>query len=149
MFSLTPGLGSRHLRTVVAVAMAALGLNAGPASAQIISTSIPRAETAGAQAAEKKFALHVMGSPFSKWRYNELVAAPWEDDPDFGDIGFFTGTPNSDFILAGEGVVKVSSAFTLGFGGWYNKVGKVQYDFDVNAYDLVRRQKSIFNALLQ
>ena len=136
MDSSTSWLGRRLVRTATAVALTALGLSAVPASAQIISTSIPRADTAGAQAEEKKFALHVMGSPFSKWRYNEIVAGIWEDDSDFADIGFFTGTPNSDFLLAGEGVVKVSSSFTLGFGGWYNKVGKVQYNFDVNAYNL-------------
>jgi hypothetical protein len=144
MDSSTPGLGCGRLRGVLAAtAVAVLGFGAVPASAQIISTSIPRADTAGAQAAEKKFALHIMGSPFSKWRYNELVAGVWEDDfgDPYADIGFFTGDPNSDFILAGEGVFKVSSNWTVGFGGWYNKVGKVEYDFDVDTYDLITGDK--------
>lgn len=105
---------------------------AAPASAQIIATSIPREDTGGAGAAEKKFALHLMASPFSKWRYNELLLGQTQfDDRVFTDIGVFTGTPNSDFLLAGEAVFKAGSDWNIGLGGWYNKVGKVQYDFDV------------------
>jgi hypothetical protein len=117
------------------VALLAFFLGAAPASAQIISTSIPKAETPGAQAQEKTFAFHVMGSPFSKWHYNEIVAADWTDNPNNTDVGIFSGTPNSDFLLAGEAVVKLGKSFSLGGGGWYNKVGKVQYDFKVQTYN--------------
>lgn len=128
----------RAKRAIAACAMGALWLVPVPASAQIISTSIPRAET-GVQAEEKKFALHVMASPLSKWRYNEIVAGGWEDDfgNPYSDIGLFTGTPNSDFLLAGEGVVRAGPSITIGFGGWYNKVGRVSYNFDVNTYDAI------------
>lgn len=123
-------------RAIAAAALSALWMGVAPASAQIISTSIPKADAAG-QAQEKKFALHVMASPLSKWRYNEIVAGAWEDD--FGDlhsdIGLFSGTPNSDFLLAGEAVVRAGRSITIGFGGWYNKVGKVNYDFNVNTYN--------------
>jgi hypothetical protein len=127
-----------RVRSAIAgVALSALWLGVVPASAQIISTSIPRAET-GAQAAEKKFALHVMASPFSKWRYNEIVAADWAGESNIfnnADVGLFSGTPNSDFLLAGEVVFKLGKGFTVGGGGWYNKVGRVGYDFTVQTYN--------------
>lgn len=119
-------------------------LIAVPASAQIITTSIPLAEssTAGGNAAaqEKKFAIHFMASPASKWRYNELALAEWKNVPEdikpdsVVDIGSFSGTPNSDFLLAGEAIGKIGRSLTVGVGGWHNRVGTVRYTFDVNTY---------------
>jgi hypothetical protein len=37
--------------------------------------------------------------------------------------------------LAGEAVVRLGKSFTLGGGGWYNKVGRVTYDFNVQTYN--------------
>src|SRR5215471_21661755 len=127
---------------MVAVAFSALYLTALPASAQIISTSIPQAETSGAQAAEKKFAVHVMGAPVSKWHYNELVGGDWSSTVPvnvpvhFADVGLFSGTPNSKFLFAGEAVVKVAKSISVGGGGWYNKVGSPTYNFDVQTVPL-------------
>ena len=95
---------------------------ASPASAQIIATSIPRADTVGA-AAEKRWAFHVMGSPFAKWNYGELYLDP---NDVFGTI---QGTPNSDFLFAGEIVFAAGTNFTIGLGGWYNKIGTNEFDF--------------------
>lgn len=129
------GCGSRGVGRIAAlVATVALSLLPSPSSAQIISTSIPRLETAGAPGEEKKFAIHLMASPFSKWHYNEIVAGNIGDS-EFFDVGLFSGTPNSDFLFAGEGVFKLGSTISIGVGGWYNKVGRVAYDFSVNTFD--------------
>ncbi|HSB61285.1 MAG TPA: hypothetical protein VLI67_06175, partial [Vicinamibacteria bacterium] len=96
---------------------------ASPASAQIIATSIPRADTVGA-AAEKRWAFHVMGSPFAKWNYGELYLDPSDV---FGTI---QGTPNSDFLFAGEILFAAGTNFSIGVGGWYNKIGANEFDFD-------------------
>jgi hypothetical protein len=110
-------------------AMAAMGLCtlALPASAQIIATSIPREETAGTgkgvTGVEKKFAFHVMGSPLAKWNYSELYLDP---NDVFGTIH---GTPNSNFLFAGEAVFAAGTDFSIGVGGWYNKIGGHQFDF--------------------
>ena len=56
--------------TLACLGVAAL---AGPASAQIIATSIPREGGGGTGGSEKKFALHLMVSPLSKWTYNAAV----------------------------------------------------------------------------
>lgn len=37
--------------------------------------------------------------------------------------------------MAGEAVVRLGKSFTLGGGGWYNKVGRVTYDFNVQTYN--------------
>jgi hypothetical protein len=110
-----------------------LCLLASTASAQIISVSVPRdASTASATpVGEKKFAVHVMASPMSKWKYNEFAGAALEDSGgSLFDVGIFSGSPNSDFLFAGETVFKVGRDVTVGVGGWHNKVGNVQYTFD-------------------
>ena len=120
------------------LATAGLCLVGSTASAQIIMTSIPRL-SATAQAtgrSEKKFALHVMGSPMSLWKYNELAGGALEgSNESLFDIGLFSGTPSSDFLLAGETVFKVGRDFSVGVGGWHNKVGKVTYGFAVATVD--------------
>jgi hypothetical protein len=124
------------------VAMAAIGLSALalPASAQIIATSIPREEVAGkgkgVTGAEKKFALHLMVTPLAKWKYGEFAAGVCPAGvcaQDILDYGVFTGTPNSKFLFAGEVVFKAARDWTVGVGGWYNKVGSVNYNFDVQS----------------
>jgi hypothetical protein len=111
-----------------------LCLTAVPASAQIISTSIPKAETSGPQSAEKTFAVHFLAAPVSKWHYNEIVAADWTNNSNNTDVGLFSGAPNSNILLAGEAVLKVGKSFSLGGGGWYNDVGSVTYDFRIQVY---------------
>jgi hypothetical protein len=122
------------------LAAAGLCLMASTASAQIIMTSIPRlsatAQTTGGgrDGGEKKFAVHVMGSPMSLWKYNELAGGPVRNSSLF-DVALFKGTPSSDFLLAGETVFKVGRDFSIGVGGWHNKVGKVTYGFGVATFD--------------
>ena len=126
---------------IVTICAAIIATNIVPAtaSAQLIATSIPKVESApsgsAAPAPEKKFALHLMASPTSKWKYNELAGGAVEGLEDIFDVGIFSGSPNSDFLLAGEAVVKAGRNFSFGFGGWHNKVGKVSYKFDVNTVD--------------
>jgi hypothetical protein len=121
------------------LAAAGLCVFCSTASAQIIMTSIPRlsATSQATGRGEKKFALHVMGSPMSLWKYNELAGGFLEGSNDsVFDIGLFSGTPNSDFLLAGETVFKVGRDFSIGVGGWHNKVGKVKYGFAVNTISM-------------
>lgn len=107
-----------------AFAVATLGVWSlgSTASAQIIATSIPRAEAVGA-AGEKRWAFHVMGTPFAKWNYGELYLDPSDV---FGTI---EGNPNSDLLFAGEIVFAAGSSLSIGLGGWYNKIGTNEFDF--------------------
>jgi hypothetical protein len=108
----------------VAMGLCALAL---PASAQIIATSIPRAESAGqgkSATTGEKFALHFMVSPLSKWSYGELYI-------DYNLLlGSIKGSPNSKFLLAGEAAFALGSDFSVGVGGWYNKIGAHAFDFN-------------------
>jgi hypothetical protein len=114
-----------------------LCLLATSASAQIISVSVPRdAATSATTAGEKKFAVHVMASPMSKWKYNEFAGAAVEGTGNsLFDVGLFSGSPNSDFLFAGETVFKVGRDLSVGVGGWHNKVGNVQYVFAAATLD--------------
>ena len=119
-----------RLKAVV-MAMALCGL-ALPASAQIIATSIPRAEGAGkgkAAGTEERFAFHIMGSPLAKWNFGELYL-------DYSDvIGTIHSTPNSNFLFAAEAVLAAGSDFSIGVGGWYNKIGSHEFDFSGRPFD--------------
>ncbi|HVO10724.1 MAG TPA: hypothetical protein VMX54_08250 [Vicinamibacteria bacterium] len=97
-----------------------------PASAQIIVTSIPKEEAAGAGkgVSEKKFAFHVLLAPIAKWKYGEVYI-----NGNNGLVGTVTGTPNSDILFAGEAAFKAADDWTVGVGGWYNKVGGFTYPF--------------------
>jgi hypothetical protein len=112
-------------RTAFAVAALALGGLVSPASAQIIATSIPKAGAAApgkGVGAEKQFAFHIMGAHIAKWKINSFEE----------DAGLFlasSANPNSKFLLAGEAVFAAGSDFSIGLGGWYNKVGNTNYDF--------------------
>lgn len=111
---------------VVAIAILGLGAFVAPASAQIIATSIPRADSGG-KAAEKKFAFHVLAAPLAKWKYGEVFIG--DIGPDLA-VGTVQAKPNSDFLLAGEVAFKAGRHWTVGVGGWYNKVGNTTYGFD-------------------
>lgn len=121
---------------LVAIAILGLGAFVAPASAQIIATSIPRADSGGVKAAggEKKFAFHILAAPVSKWKYGELYFGDLDTAGDYG-IGKVQASPNGDFLFAGEIAFKVSRSWTIGFGGWYNKVGTTQYAFDGNVFE--------------
>lgn len=117
-----------------AFAMTALGLCAlaAPASAQIIATSIPRAEAAGTgkgvTVEEKNWALHLMASPFAKWKINSYTESPQGADvPDFQQAA--TTDSASKFVLAGELAFKAGDDFTIGAGGWYNELGTADVTF--------------------
>jgi hypothetical protein len=115
------------MRSKVWVAAAAgLGFLAlgSPATAQIIATSIPREAPAGrgAAAAETRYAFHLFASPFAKWKYGEVYLGG-------GVAGAVQATPNSDFMLAGEGAFRLNDDFSFTAGGWYNKVGSTDFDF--------------------
>jgi hypothetical protein len=117
-----------------AFAMTALGLCAlaVPVSAQIIATSIPRAEAAGTGKGvtieENKWALHLMASPFAKWKINSYVEDPkGAEVPDFQQAS--STDSSSKFIFAGELAFKAGSDVTIGLGGWYNSLGTADVTF--------------------
>lgn len=130
---------TRAFPVAAAVALCAL---AAPASAQIIATSIPK-EFATGTAGEKKWAFHIMGSPFAKWKYGEVYIGAIDDSVALS-LGNVQATPNSDYLFAGEVAFKAGENWSVGVGGWYNKVGKTVYtfdgdnlDFDGNVFGLV------------
>ena len=110
----------------VAIAALVLGGLAAPAAAQIIATSIPRSIAGGG---EGRWAFHVMGSPFAKWKYGEVYIGRLDDSVDVS-LGNVQATPNSDLLLAAEAVFKAGENWSVGIGGWYNKVGETIYTFD-------------------
>ena len=116
---------TRAFPAAAAVALCAL---AAPVSAQIIATSIPKEFTtkAGTTSADKKWAFHIMGTPFAKWKYGEVYIGPVFDLPSVGTV---QATPNSDFLFAGEVAFKAGENWSIGIGGWYNKIGQTAYDF--------------------
>jgi hypothetical protein len=113
---------------IVAIAVMGLGAWVAPTSAQIIATSIPRADVGQAAAGEKKFAFHILAAPVSKWKYGEIYIGGI-DQSAFG-YGTVQATPNGDFLFAGETAFKASNHWTIGGGGWYNKVGKTTFEFE-------------------
>ncbi len=110
--------------------MATMGFCAfgSAASAQIITTSVPRAASAASPATtgDKKFAVHVMYGLLTQWRFNEIFVGA---NDFFIDFGNFRGKPRSDLLVAGEVAVALGRDASFGVGGWYNKVGKVTYSF--------------------
>jgi hypothetical protein len=106
---------------------AAVALTAGvcvPASAQIISTSVPK-DAAGKS--EKKWSLHVMVSPYAKWQINDYLAG--FDCSEFGgrrgeDCAGTGKVDAKSMLLAGEVAFQLSDSFLLSAGGWVNKIGK-------------------------
>lgn len=122
-----------RLATLAAVATAL----AVPASAQIISTSLPSA-TAGA--ARDKFSAHIMVTPFAKWDYKEVYAYEQDLGAGFaaGDLGLIKGTPNSDFMAAAEMAFALgNSNWSVTIGGWYNKIGNKNFTFEGTFYTVL------------
>jgi hypothetical protein len=109
----------------VAVAALALGALAAPATAQIIATSIPKSISGGE---EGRWAFHVMGSPFAKWRINSYTQEPIGSDSPILQQSTTTNSA-SKFILAAEAAFKAGSDTTVGIGGWYNDLGRADVDF--------------------
>lgn len=102
---------------------------AAPASAQIIATSIPREDTGGGTGsnAEHRFALHLMASPFAKWKINSYVEQP--KGADFPDLISASSTDSSSkFIGAAELAFAAGSNWTFGVGGWHNALGEPDVD---------------------
>jgi hypothetical protein len=118
---------TRAFPAAAAVALCAL---AAPASAQIIATSIPKEFTGSGKTAgtDKKWAFHIMATPFAKWKYGEIYAGAI-DDSVLISLGNVQATPNSDFLFAGEVAFKAGENWSIGVGGWYNKVGATTYEF--------------------
>ena len=118
------------------LAMAVLGAAAlaAPASAQIIATSIPREDVGGGTGAGKsKFSLHLMASPFAKWKINSYVEEPkGAEFPDFQQAS--TTDSSSKFIGAAEMAFAAGDNWSIGLGGWYNTLGEP--DVDVFEIDL-------------
>jgi len=127
-----------------AVAATILGLTAlgSSAHAQIIATSIPRevATVSGKPAGQKKWAIHVMVSPASKWQVKDFFFA------DLGELLFneplnlpvaFTGKSNdfSKILLAAELNYSAGGNSSVGIGGWFNKIGELdtRYNFRLGA----------------
>lgn len=110
--------------------LACLGVAAvsAPASAQIIATSIPREDIGGGTGAgESRFALHLMASPFAKWKINSYVERPKGSEfPDFQQAA--TTDSASKFIGAAEVAFAVGDDVSVGVGGWYNTLGEPDVD---------------------
>lgn len=119
-------MGSARSVLSVCCATIAWSLCASGASAQIISAAIPRTEVGGGEGKEKSWALHVMVSPLARWRYAELYVEP-SADGFFGTIG---GAVNSDLMAAGELVIGRAEGWSIGLGGWYNRLGSRDVDFE-------------------
>lgn len=124
-----------------AVAATILGLTAlgSSAHAQIIATSIPRevATVTGKPAGQKKWAIHVMVSPASKWQVKDFFFA------DLGELLLnvpldlpvgFTGKSDdfSKILLAAELNYSVGGNSSLGVGGWFNKIGELDTRYNVH-----------------
>lgn len=97
---------------------------AAPASAQIIATSIPREDIGGGTGAgQGKFALHLMASPFAKWKINSYVEEPkGAEFPDFQQVS--STDSKSKFIGAAEVAFAAGDDVSIGLGGWYNTLGE-------------------------
>lgn len=112
---------TRSFPLAAAVALCAL---AAPASAQIIATSIPKEFSTGtATGAQRRWAFHVMGAPIAKWKINQF------EETDTAILST-RANPNSKFLGAAEVAFTAGSDMTVGLGGWFNKVGSTNYDFD-------------------
>jgi hypothetical protein len=108
------------------LALAAFGVAAlaAPASAQIIATSIPREDVAGGTGGgQSRFALHLMASPFAKWKINSYIEEPkGAEFPDFQQAS--TTDSASKFIGAAEVAFAAGDNWSIGLGGWYNTLGE-------------------------
>ena len=113
---------------------AAVALTAGlsvPASAQIISTSVPK-DISGKT--EKKWSLHLMASPYAKWQINDFVTG--------FDCADFSGPRNQECaltlklnrasrpLLVAEVAFNATESLTLTAGGWFNKLGTSAPELD-------------------
>jgi len=87
-----------------------------PASAQIISTSVPK-DISGKS--EKKWSLHLMVSPFAKWEINDYIILPCGNDTCIG----VAEAKATSVLGAAEVAFQATSSLTLTAGGWYNKIG--------------------------
>jgi hypothetical protein len=115
-----------------------------PASAQIIATSIPREDTGGGTGsnAEHRFALHLMASPFAKWKINSYVEEPKGSDfPDFQQAA--TTDSRSKFIGAAEVAFAAGSNWSVGVGGWFNSLGEP----DVDIFELDLNNGTVFGGV--
>src|SRR4029453_16713453 len=120
------------------LALAALGVAAlaAAASAPIIPTSIPREDVGGGTGAgTSKFSLHLMASPFAKWKINSYVEQPKGSEfPTFQQAS--TTDSQSKFIGAAEVAFAAGDNWSIGLGGWYNTLGEPDVDIfelDLNA----------------
>jgi len=102
-----------------AVAALALGALAAPATAQIIATSIPKSIAA---TGEGRWAFHVMYAPYAKWKINQFEETDLE-------LISLSAKKNSKFLGAAEVAFSAGGNVTVGLGGWFNKVGRTDYDF--------------------
>jgi hypothetical protein len=112
------------------VAAAALIAGLAPSAfAQIISTSLP---TADAGARRDGFSAHIMATPFAKWDYKEVyIVGSTYAGLDFYDLGLINAKPNSKFMAAADLAFALGeSNWSLTLGGWYNKIGSHDFDFD-------------------
>jgi hypothetical protein len=99
------------------------------ASPQIISTSLPSLNPVAGKA---PVSAHFMLSPVGSWDYNEV----WFSDQPFpGYDEYFVGSvgkaSTSQILAAAEAAIPLgTSGWTATVGGWYNKIGDVDYEFD-------------------
>jgi hypothetical protein len=114
-----------------------LMMGAWPARSQIISTSLPIMAPEGQRI---PISAHFMVSPVGSWDYKE----GWFSDVRYsGYDEYFVGavgkTSHSQILAAGEVAIPVrGDRWSATLGGWYNRIGDVDYDFDgqfLNIYD--------------
>ena len=119
-----------QVRTLALAALAAAA--AAPCPAQIIATSLLDPDTTGGTGSTggRRFAVHLMASPFAKWKINSYLEEPRGAHPE--DLAFqqaATTDAASRFLIAGEAAFKAGTNTTVGLGGWYNDVGSADVDF--------------------
>ncbi|MEK7316426.1 MAG: hypothetical protein AAB011_09610 [Candidatus Eisenbacteria bacterium] len=99
------------------------------AKAQIISTSLP---TLGTGETKLPISAHFMVSPLGSWDYKE----GWFSDKRSSNYDeYFVGTvgktSTSQILAAGEAAIPIGdNRLTATVGGWYNRIGDVDYNFD-------------------
>ena len=118
---------------VFAIAVLVIGMAAAEASAQIIATSIPR--LAPGESGGSRYAFHFLVAPVAKWNYGE--AYYWDNKPNTdGWYNTFTGTtnsrPSSKILIAADAAIKLREPWSVGVGGWWNKIGTMTHNVDTS-----------------
>lgn len=94
---------------------------ATPVSAQIISTSIPKAPSGGGGSS---VSFHLMGG-YTYWKIDTFESLK-TDIPTLG-LGLTASGGNNGFLGAADLAFKATDAVSLGVGGWFNRISDFQF----------------------